>query len=175
MNYDTQDWIDCRRCGLHQGRTQVVQYRGVIPAPIVFVGEAPGMAEDLTGLPFIGPAGMLLDEILEIVELELDRPLTYAVTNIVCCLPKSGGSLRQPRPSEIAACSDRLVAFLNAAQPDLIVLIGATARQTFNGIIEVSGIRCIHILHPAAILRMDENQVVAVHKAAATIINALEE
>lgn len=118
---------------------------------------------------------MLLDEILEIVETELEHPLAYAVTNIVCCIPKAGGELRQPRESEIRACSDRLIAFLNAAQPDLIVLIGETARQTFDSIIEVSGIRCIHILHPAAMLRMEENQVVAVHKAAAAILNALEE
>lgn len=175
MSYNTQDWSDCRLCDLCHGRTQVVQYRGVIPAPIIFIGEAPGMAEDIKGMPFIGPAGMLLDEILEIVETELEHPLAYAVTNIVCCIPKAGGELRQPRESEIRACSDRLIAFLNAAQPDLIVLIGETARQTFDSIIEVSGIRCIHILHPAAMLRMEENQVVAVHKAAAAILNALEE
>jgi uracil-DNA glycosylase len=59
------DWKDCTRCPLHTVRSNVVLARGSIPCDILFVGEAPGRSEDALGKPFVGPAGILLDEMIE--------------------------------------------------------------------------------------------------------------
>lgn len=176
MGYNPGKWRNCTLCPLHKTRNKVVQYRGDLPARVVFIGEAPGMAEDLTGSPFVGPAGLLLDDILEVIQDETGERLSYAITNVVCCIPKQRGELRQPFLSEIDACSPRLESFLEAADPSLIVLVGETARKTFEENYEVQGIRCIHVLHPAAILRQPEEiQVVSIHKVAAAILHALED
>lgn len=80
-----QRWISCQRCALRLRRKHVVIARGTVPAPVVFVGEAPGESEDVLGIPFVGPAGHLFDYILN--EAITDRT-RYAITNLVCCIPK---------------------------------------------------------------------------------------
>lgn len=78
-------WIDCQRCSLCERRKHVVLVRGKIPAPVLFIGEAPGASEDVLGRPFVGPAGKLLDHI---IEKGIDGQYDYAITNLVGCIPK---------------------------------------------------------------------------------------
>src|SRR3954471_2435855 len=78
-------WRDCTRCPLSQQRSNIVLARGQVPCDVLFVGEAPGASEDALAQPFCGPAGHLLDQI---VERALPPIVSYAMTNLVCCFPR---------------------------------------------------------------------------------------
>jgi uracil-DNA glycosylase len=116
----------CRCIGCPQlvaGRTSVVP--GVAPAgaDVLFVGEAPGVQEDATGIPFVGRAGQLLDSLLTEVGLPRDR---VAVTNVIKCRPPGN---RKPRRSEIAQCTPWLARQVEVLDPVLIVTLGGTAAE----------------------------------------------
>jgi uracil-DNA glycosylase family protein len=126
----------CRGCDLWKNATQTVFGEGGTKSQIVLVGEQPGDKEDLSGHPFVGPAGKLLDEALE--EAGIDRSLTY-VTNVVKHFkwkPATTGKRRlhqKPKASEVAACKPWLEAELAILQPHVVVLLGATAAQAIMG------------------------------------------
>ena len=90
---------ECTRCGLCQTRRNVVFGVGVEDADIMLVGEGPGEQEDLTGIPFVGPAGKLLDDMLSIIDL--DRNTNCYIANIVKCRPPRN---RDPLETEQDAC-----------------------------------------------------------------------
>jgi uracil-DNA glycosylase len=121
-----------------------------MPADVVFIGEAPGASEDALGLPFVGPAGHLHDQI---IERALPSTMRYVLTNLVCCFPREAKSRgeNEPEHKEIMACQPRLVEFVNIAQPRLIVCVGALAAQYID---HRDTVTCCDIVHPAAILRM---------------------
>ena len=88
----------CTACRLHEGRTQTVPGNGDPNAELMFIGEAPGANEDQQGLPFVGRAGQLLDELLG--EIGFTRPDVF-VANVIKCRPPSN---RDPMPDEIGCC-----------------------------------------------------------------------
>jgi len=156
----------CRACPLYANATQTVFGAGPDSARVVLVGEQPGDKEDLAGAPFVGPAGALLDELME--EAGLDRRSVY-VTNAVKHFkwePRGKARIhKKPNAREIAACRPWLDAELQAIRPEAVVLLGATAAQAMLG----SGARIgreagrvipapfapyvLVTLHPAAVLR----------------------
>lgn len=115
---------DCVRCRLSEGRIQVVPGDGDPHAAIVFVGEAPGQREDEQGLPFVGAAGQLLDDLLEYIGIK--RSDVY-ITNIIKCRPPNN---REPQADEIAACHDWLVAQIATIKPKVVCPLGRPAAQT---------------------------------------------
>ncbi len=126
----------CKACDLWKTGTQTVFGEGSASAKIILVGEQPGDYEDIAGRPFIGPAGKLLDQILE--EAGIDRSLTY-VTNVVKHFkwtPDARGKRRihkKPNYSEISACRQWLDGEIAALQPEILVCLGATAAQALLG------------------------------------------
>ena len=116
---------DCTRCGLHEGRSNLVFGVGNENADIVFVGEGPGYHEDQSGEPFVGQAGELLTKIIQGV-LRLERSDVY-ICNVVKCRPPNN---RDPEPDEVAACSPFLWQQLDAIQPAVVVGLGRFAVQT---------------------------------------------
>jgi DNA polymerase len=124
----------CRNCTLWQHATQTVFGEGAIPADAMLVGEQPGDQEDRAGHPFIGPAGHVLDEALE--SAGLDRERLY-VTNAVKHFkwtPRGKRRIHQkPNREEIHACSPWLESEVELVQPDVLVLLGATAAQAVMG------------------------------------------
>jgi probable DNA metabolism protein len=124
----------CRACPLWQHTTQAVFGEGPISARIVLVGEQPGDEEDISGRPFVGPAGKLLNRAL--LEAGLDRNALY-VTNAVKHFkfePRGKRRLHKtPGDLEIAACRGWLAQELALLQPDLIVALGATAAKSILG------------------------------------------
>ncbi len=125
---------DCRACDLWKRGTQTVFGDGARRAEIVFVGEQPGNEEDLSGNPFVGPAGRLLDDAL--VEAGIDRTQTY-VTNVVKHFkwePRGKRRIhKKPNAGEITACRPWLEAEINLVKPKIIVCLGATAAQALLG------------------------------------------
>jgi len=129
-----RDAADCRACPLWQTGTQTVFGEGAASAQVVFVGEQPGDQEDKQGRPFVGPAGRVLDEALELAGI--DRSTTY-VTNAVKHFKWTARGKRRihakPSWSEIAACHPWLQSELEAIEPTVVVCLGATAAQALLG------------------------------------------
>ncbi len=125
---------DCKGCDLWERGTQTVFGEGARRAEVLFVGEQPGNEEDLTGHPFVGPAGKLLDDAL--AEANIDRTQTY-VTNVVKHFkwePRGKRRIhKKPNSHEINACRPWLVAEINLVKPIVIVCLGATAAQALLG------------------------------------------
>ncbi len=111
----------CSSCTLSQSRKNVVPGKGPVPAKVVLLGEGPGEEEDNRGEPFIGRAGRLLDSLLG--NIGWNRGLCF-ITNCIHCRPPHNA---KPSPKQISACSHWLDIELGMAQPEILVLMGATA------------------------------------------------
>lgn len=159
-----QEWSNCRKCRLWEGRTQMVHVRGVLPADVVFLGEAPGEAEDTLGLPFVGPAGQMLDDWVRRAYEPLPEKPSTCFANLLACIPRdeAGAKVHEPEPDSVDACAPRLRALVAIANPKLIVCVGAvsaawTDHKYANNIklLHPDGtpISRIAIDHPARVLR----------------------
>lgn len=148
----------CTLCRLSEGRTQVVFGRGSPAAELVVVGEAPGREEDRTGLPFVGPAGKLLDLLL--LSVGFDRESVY-ICNVLKCRPPNN---RDPLADEVETCAPYLHAQLDTIQPRVLLAVGKFAAQMLSGtettigrlrgrIHEYRGIPVVATYHPAYLLR----------------------
>ncbi|HIS51701.1 MAG TPA: uracil-DNA glycosylase [Candidatus Onthomonas avicola] len=111
----------CQQCSLGRTRTHLVFGDGNPAARIMFIGEGPGQQEDLTGVPFVGPAGQLLDQMLEIIDLDRTK---YYITNIVKCRPPHN---RDPLREEQEACIGYLRAQTRLIDPRIIICLGRIA------------------------------------------------
>ena len=125
---------ECRACGLWKHATQTVFGAGADHARIMLIGEQPGMQEDIQGLPFVGPAGGLLDRALE--EAQLDRSTLYLTNTVKHFKYELRGKLRlhkRANAAEQQACRMWLAAELARLQPRIVVALGAMAAQTLFG------------------------------------------
>jgi uracil-DNA glycosylase family 4 len=128
---------DCTRCPLaYAGRKTIVFGDGSSTARLMFVGEGPGADEDIQGIPFVGKAGQLLNNM--IAAMGLDRQDVY-IANIVKCRPPSN---RVPEPVEANTCSQFLLRQIDVIQPQVIVALGSTAATYLLGVKQsLSGLR----------------------------------
>ena len=157
----------CTACDLYAHATQTVFGEGRRRAPLMLVGEQPGDREDLSGHPFVGPAGAMLDKALD--EAGIDRERVF-VTNVVKHFKwRPSGKRRlheRPNAAEVRACRPWLDIELEIVRPDLLVALGATAAQAIIGrefritdqrgvIVDAieNGPRVLATFHPSAILR----------------------
>ena len=149
---------DCKRCPLHAGRHSIVFGQGDPNARLLFVGEGPGADEDAQGLPFVGRAGQLLNNM--ITAMGLSREEVY-ICNVVKCRPPGN---RTPEPDEANTCSPFLFQQIDVVRPQVIVALGATAatyllgqRQPLAGlrgrVHAFRGSSLIVTYHPAYLLR----------------------
>ena len=149
---------DCTRCKLHTTRKSIVFGVGDENAPLMFVGEAPGEQEDKRGEPFVGPAGELLDKMIEVMGWSRQ---TVFINNILCCRPPGN---RNPQPDEVGACKPFLEARIGAIAPRIIVELGRPAANTLLGVDapistlrgkfhDRHGIKVMPTFHPAYLLR----------------------
>lgn len=169
-------WSNCTDCPLCEQRDRIVLARGAVPCDVVFVGEAPGLSEDTVGQPFVGPAGKLLDQV---IDRALPADMKFALTNLVACFPAiaKGAGTNEPDYSEVEACRGRLVEFIHLARPRLVVCVGNLASDNIPTVDEVGfEVRYADITHPAAILRMPLAQKqMAVQKCVVILRNAVQD
>jgi DNA polymerase len=152
----------CTRCPLHETRTKTVFGAGNADAELMFVGEAPGAEEDRQGLPFVGRAGQLLNQLLG--EIGLSRDDVF-IANVLKSRPPGN---RDPQPVEIAACEPYLFEQVRLIEPRVVCTLGNFATKLLSGspagITKVRGTPQVHelggltvfllpLLHPAAALR----------------------
>jgi uracil-DNA glycosylase len=126
----------CTRCRLAQTRTQVVFGVGNPDADLMFVGEAPGFHEDKQGLPFVGQAGKLLDQLL--AGIGLDRSHVY-IANVLKCRPPGN---RDPQPDEIESCEPHLFRQIELIEPKVVATLGNFATKLLSG--KPTGITRVH-------------------------------
>jgi len=158
--------MQCQNCELGSKRTNLVFSDGHANAPVMLIGEAPGADEDETGVPFVGRAGKLLNELMR--ECGISREKDLYICNTLKCRPPEN---RDPKPEEKNACENYLMAQINIVRPKLIVLCGATAAKFFLGDdIKISQIRgkkymlfnsipATVIFHPSYLLRNHSEEV----------------
>lgn len=149
---------ECTRCALGSDRTNLVFGSGDESARLMFVGEAPGRVEDQQGLPFVGPAGRLLDELL--AEIGLERPNVY-ITNVVKCRPPGN---RDPLPLEMDTCGPFLKDQISIVKPRVVCALGRIAAgYMLERSVQITrmhgqkfarpGYFVVPVFHPAAALR----------------------
>ena len=150
---------DCRKCSLYETRTNVVFGVGNRSAEVLFVGEGPGESEDLKGEPFVGRAGLLLDDMLKIIGL--DRAKNIYIANIVKCRPPKN---RDPLNTERESCLHWLRAQYSLIKPKIVVCLGRiAAMELISGDFKITrdhgkwfdkdGVKFMALYHPAALLR----------------------
>lgn len=176
MTTSIEDFKDCRRCGLYEfsrnntpvfgkltygyrkldvtefSHYQILDTDDPEDVDILFLGEAPGKVEDTRGLPFIGPSGKLLEEMIAAAMELHDIPIvSMYITNIVACRPTDSlnGDNRPPTEEEVWACSERFQCELSMISPKYVVFLGETAANNGKKIFK-SGVK---MYHPAYILR----------------------
>ena len=160
LNWDqlNSTCANCRNCDLAGTRTNIVIGRGNPSAPIMFIGEGPGEQEDMQGLPFVGPAGQLLDTLLEALQFKPDE---YYIANVVKCRPPNN---RVPNEDEAEKCLPYLRNQVSLIRPRIIVCLGSTAaKYVVARDIKITQIRgqwierkkfwIMPTFHPAALLR----------------------
>ena len=152
-------WRKCKSCNLSTSRNNVVVAKGNPEAKMFIIGEAPGEKEDISGFPFVGRAGKMLDAVLESVDID---PLNDCyITNIVKCRPPEN---RRPSSSEIKSCISWLDTQIEYLKPAIVILAGSTAVEGYLGIKEPitkirgswvvkNGVKFMPIFHPAYLLR----------------------
>src|SRR5215211_9472224 len=128
--------LGCTRCALAAGRTQVVFGSGDPNADLMFVGEAPGFHEDQQGMPFVGQAGKLLDQLL--AGIGLSRDLVF-VANVLKCRPPSN---RDPMPDEIESCEPHLFRQIELIEPKVVATLGNFSTKLLSG--KPTGITRVH-------------------------------
>ena len=149
----------CTRCRLAEGRRNVVFCDGNPNARLMVVGEAPGEREDASGLPFVGPAGKLLD--LMLASVTLSRADSVYICNVLKCRPPGN---RNPMPDEIEACSPLLKRQIELVAPEVLLAVGSFAGQLLTGstkpvgrlrgeVYSYEGVPLVVTYHPAALLR----------------------
>jgi uracil-DNA glycosylase len=162
----------CRGCPLYREATQAVFGEGGERAHVMLIGEQPGDSEDLAGKPFVGPAGKVLDEALEIAGIP--RAETY-VTNVVKHFKFTRRGKRRihdkPTRYEVEACHPWLASELELVAPTIVVVLGATAAQSLLGsTVRVTKERGIEretslakhtfaTVHPASVLRAPDEEL----------------
>lgn len=161
-----QEIRNCKKCNLYNSRKNPVPGEGKIDKRIMIVGEAPGYNEDIQGRPFVGRAGMLLEDFLKSIGLKREEVF---ITNVVKCRPPNN---RQPEKEEIEACSIYLDRQIEAINPKIIICVGNIAASyvfhkfglKFEGMSKFHGkifqisnlqyqLKIVATYHPAAILR----------------------
>jgi DNA polymerase len=136
----------CKKCRLWQGAKHGVPGEGPLDAKVMFVGQNPGADEDELSRPFVGRSGKYLTKTL--AEYGIKREDVF-ITNIVKHVsPKN----RKPFPDEVAACLPYLITQIRFVKPKIIVLLGASAKETPR----INGIEYIQVIHPSAAMRFTQ-------------------
>ena len=177
---------DCRRCALWSNATQPVNGAGPKPAPIMMVGEQPGDQEDLQGMPFVGPAGQLLDDALQKAGVaRRDVYVTNAVKHFKWTPRGKRRMHKTPAQREIDACHYWLEHELSSVAPKVIVALGATALKAIledrnaklqavvGKVLEHGGRHVVPTFHPSFVLRAPDEATR--RRAYAAIVAALRE
>ena len=160
LNWDSLQsaCLSCTRCPLSQTRHHVVFGVGPQDAEVMFIGEGPGEQEDLSGRPFVGRGGKLLDDMLELIDLSREKVF---IGNMVKCRPPKN---RDPLETEQMACAEWLRRQIDLLQPKIIVCLGRISAMKFikpdfritkehGQWFEMDGRRVMALYHPAALLR----------------------
>ena len=145
MALEDLNWqiYDCKKCRLWQGAKHGVPGEGPLNAKVMLVGQNPGADEDETGRPFVGREGKFLTKVL--AENGIKREVVF-ITNIVKHISPQN---RKPFADEVAACLPYLNTQISVIKPKIIVLLGASAKDTPR----LEGIEYMQIIHPSAAMR----------------------
>lgn len=144
---------NCTKCRLHKTRRHIVYGRGEIPAHLLFIGEAPSVTEDTSGIACYGKIGALFDTMVvhavDMAEIGARHIRTF-ITNTVLCHPadEKGGGNRAPANDEILACMQNVRNIHDIVQPRVVVFVGKAAQKHYGKLFKPS----TAIAHPLALM-----------------------
>lgn len=176
-------WSHCTRCHLHRTAHRIVVGEGNIHADVVFIGEAPGKAENNLGRPFIGRSGKILRTMLDDLRHMLEEssnvpPFTYYITNIIACIPwendQADTTFRKPTEEEAFLCRPRIDMILEKTQPKLVVLLGKVAEEFFRPGSNGLGFTTLPLYHPSYIARQGGVKTLLYKKERDKLLEAIE-
>jgi uracil-DNA glycosylase family 4 len=145
-------WQECEKCPLHKTRNEAVLGRGVLPADVLFIGEAPGQKEDFYGYPFVGASGELLQKAIEAAPFAWFG-IRYFIINTVACRPPLN---RPPTFEEKTTCSPRVREVLKISKARAVILVGKEAQESWRLLYDTKKTKRFRVLnapHPAYLLR----------------------
>jgi DNA polymerase len=161
----------CQGCALYERATQAVFGEGRAHARVMMVGEQPGDEEDVAGHPFVGPAGRLLDQMMEAAGLARDQVFVTNAVKHFKWTPRGKRRMHQkPSSSEVGACRPWLEAELAAIEPEVLIVLGATASQSLLGrafrVTQARGAlfasrwapHTLATVHPSSLLRIPDQE-----------------
>ncbi len=176
-------------CGSEMCSTacKVVFAKGSVPCSVLFVGEHPGSSEDARGIPFDGPAGVLLDSWIKRSGMK-GAGLTVGFYNLVSCMPKRDGEKKEPDADQIKKCRPKLKEFIELCKPRALVMVGSLAEKHVPAAIQGSVMfaggkvgdhptleRWLSLVHPAFVLRsVDAQQSLLNQKCVVQLANLVE-
>ena len=134
----------CKKCRLYKHARKAVPGEGPANAKVFFVGQAPGVAEDRTGRPFVGRSGKFLDKLLRSAGLKRQQVF---ITSVIKHFPPRN---RTPKKDEIKACKPYILQQLKLVNPKIVVLMGKVAQNTLRNEPVLKGKKVIKTAHPAA-------------------------
>lgn len=185
LSLHVEQWKDCELCPYHEFRKNIVLGKGDIPCDVLFIGEAPGESEDVTGKPFMGKSGKLLDRIINrSFGPPEKRKYRLAYNNVVACVPREefGGDKEQPDAEYCEICQPRINEFVEIANPRLIVAVGKVAETWLEPLYrdrikyDPKRTSVISIEHPGRIVRMVEAaQPMAIQQCVVQLTTAIHE
>jgi uracil-DNA glycosylase len=154
---------ECTLCGLSQSRRNIVFGEGNPDAELMFIGEAPGLQEDIQGKPFVGKAGALLTKIIEAIG---EKRQEVYIANCLKCRPPQN---RNPLPSEVIACREFFIKQIEIIMPKAICCLGKFAAQTVlmseepisrlrGKFYDIGGVKVMPTFHPAYLLRNPQDK-----------------
>lgn len=155
FQHHVKHWQHCRACKIGTWAYKHCFGQGNIKATHMFIGEGPGVSEDALGIPFVGPAGRLLQKGLVLAGFE---PAEWFLTNLVACRPtdRLGGSNRAPNAHEVSNCASRLEGIVRIVRPKHIIAVGSVPAGYLLGRVgQFGGLSALYhkIKHPAWVLR----------------------
>jgi uracil-DNA glycosylase len=171
-------WDGCQRCSLADHRHEVVFYRGDMPCDVLFIGDAPSAEDDITGTPFVGPDGDMLDnpkgKDMDSIITAVDHNFSYAVVQAVGCRPEIEG--QAPSTDQIAECSGRLTSLLTLLEPKVCIFLGITAKKTLKTILrQIPDCPTLKVIHPRGVLYAGSNHTLRFKETVMSITSFLRE
>ncbi len=154
-------WGNCEKCSFGQLGGKKVHFRGYVNARVLFIGEAPGLSEHSSGLPFVGPAGEALDRIIVDAANKSGTDFTWCITNTVLCTPFDDEyELATPKLAQLGPCSFRLMEFIDLVRPELIVKVGLVAGRQIPEAVKYKGgsAKSVMIYHPSWCLHQNDQE-----------------
>lgn len=176
-------WSGCQLCSFGQNGGRKIHFRGMLPAELLFIGDAGDESEHSLGMPFVDPTAKRLTDVIESAFQKLNLQLPWCMANAVLCSPLDvDGSYLKPKSAQLTACRSRLLELISIVSPTVIIRVGGIAKKAISSVVtytsaltgKLKTAGTIDIYHPSWISRQND-EALAEKKIVYELIAGLKE